>query len=270
MASNTGWMSVGELEIDAQDLGSSRSAAPAPRCGLVEQPHVLDGDHRLVGEGLEQRDLLVGEARFSARTARCTPIGPVAASAARRSDGRSRGRCASVRRRIGDPSSANMSSTCTMRRSSAASPSGRRRAADADRRRSSRIGFGRGRVCAARRSIVAVAEPEHGRTAVAQLHRRAHDGIEHRLHVGRRAADDAQDLARWRSAAPAPPCVSLNRRTFSIAITAWSAKVCSRSTSLVVKAPACARYDRDRADDLTLAQDRHGQRRPKARRRATS
>ena len=28
---------------------------------LVEQPRVLDGDHRLVGEGLHQRDLLVGE-----------------------------------------------------------------------------------------------------------------------------------------------------------------------------------------------------------------
>ena len=28
---------------------------------LGEQAHVLDGDHRLVGEGLEQGDLLVGE-----------------------------------------------------------------------------------------------------------------------------------------------------------------------------------------------------------------
>ena len=28
---------------------------------LAEQPRVLDRDHRLVGEGLEQRDLLVGE-----------------------------------------------------------------------------------------------------------------------------------------------------------------------------------------------------------------
>ena len=27
--------------------------------GLVEQPHVLDRDHRLVGEGLQQLDLLV-------------------------------------------------------------------------------------------------------------------------------------------------------------------------------------------------------------------
>ena len=28
---------------------------------FLEQPHVLDGDDRLVGEGLEQLDLLVGE-----------------------------------------------------------------------------------------------------------------------------------------------------------------------------------------------------------------
>ena len=31
------------------------------RLHLLEQPHVLDGDHRLVGEGLEQLDLLVAE-----------------------------------------------------------------------------------------------------------------------------------------------------------------------------------------------------------------
>ena len=30
--------------------------------GLVEQPHVLDRDNRLVGEGLEQCDLLVRNA----------------------------------------------------------------------------------------------------------------------------------------------------------------------------------------------------------------
>ena len=28
---------------------------------LFEQPHILDGDDGLVGEGFEQRDLLVGE-----------------------------------------------------------------------------------------------------------------------------------------------------------------------------------------------------------------
>ena len=31
------------------------------RLHLVEQAHVLDGDHRLVGEGRDQLDLLVGE-----------------------------------------------------------------------------------------------------------------------------------------------------------------------------------------------------------------
>ena len=32
-----------------------------PRLDLVEQPHVLDRDHRLVGEGGDELDLLVGE-----------------------------------------------------------------------------------------------------------------------------------------------------------------------------------------------------------------
>ena len=41
---------VGDLELAALVLD------------LAEQPRVLDGDHRLVGEGLEQRDVLVGEA----------------------------------------------------------------------------------------------------------------------------------------------------------------------------------------------------------------
>ena len=34
---------------------------PALVLDFVEQPHVLDRDHRLVGEGLDQLDLLIGE-----------------------------------------------------------------------------------------------------------------------------------------------------------------------------------------------------------------
>ena len=37
------------------------SARSVRACSSLEQPRVLDGDHRLVGEGLEQRDLVVGE-----------------------------------------------------------------------------------------------------------------------------------------------------------------------------------------------------------------
>ncbi len=45
---------------DLQDLGGR--GLPLERfLGLVEQARVLDGDHRLVGEGLEERDLIVRE-----------------------------------------------------------------------------------------------------------------------------------------------------------------------------------------------------------------
>src|SRR5262249_39704976 len=33
---------------------------------LVKQPHVLDRDHRLIGEGLDQLDLLVGKRPYGA------------------------------------------------------------------------------------------------------------------------------------------------------------------------------------------------------------
>ena len=51
--------------------------------GLVEQPRVLDRDHRLVGEGLQQRDLLVGERlRRLPQDRRCSRCrGPPTASA---------------------------------------------------------------------------------------------------------------------------------------------------------------------------------------------
>ena len=43
---------------------------------FLEQPHVLDGDHRLVGEGLEQRDLFFGKrTRPPSRRIVIAPIG---------------------------------------------------------------------------------------------------------------------------------------------------------------------------------------------------
>ena len=71
---------------------------------------------------------------------------------------------------------------------------------------------------------------------VAQATRRLGQRIEHRLQIERRAADNLQHvggrglllqrLVRSRVFA----CTSLNSRTFSMAITAWSAKVCSNWT----------------------------------------
>ena len=63
MASNTGCTSVVELLITLR-ISAGGGLLLQRLLRLVEQPHVLDRDHRLVGEGLEQRDLL------SRRTAR--------------------------------------------------------------------------------------------------------------------------------------------------------------------------------------------------------
>ena len=67
IASKTGWRSVGELEMTrrisavAVCCSSASVSVAVPGLELLEQPHVLDGDHRLVSEGLDQLDLLVGE-----------------------------------------------------------------------------------------------------------------------------------------------------------------------------------------------------------------
>ena len=66
-------------------------------------------------------------------------------------------------------------------------------------------------------------------------------------------------------------CVSLNRRTFSIAITAWSAKVCSSSIWCAAEAPGLAPGDGEHADRRAVAPQRHAEhmlRKPRA--RATS
>ena len=75
-----------------------------------------------------------------------------------------------------------------------------------------------------------VAAPRHQSHKPAPRSRRC---IEHRLHVRGRAADDAEHLGRCRLMLQglAQFCVallhSLNSRTFSMAMTAWSAKVSS-------------------------------------------
>src|SRR5207244_7250613 len=58
----------------------------------------------------------------------------------------------------------------------------------------------------------------------AQLHGAADDRVEDRLHVGLRPADDLENLGRRRLLLSAS-FVSVNRRTFSIAMTPWAAKV---------------------------------------------
>ena len=73
MALRTGPTSVGEEAITLRMLrsglvGECFGQVAGLRLNLVEQPDVLDGDHRLVGKGRDQFDLLVGEwTHFRAR-----------------------------------------------------------------------------------------------------------------------------------------------------------------------------------------------------------
>ena len=63
------------------------------------------------------------------------------------------------------------------------------------------------------------------------------------------------------SAAARARFVSLNSRTFWIAITAWSAKVCSSAAACPVNGQLLHAPQSDRTDRLTLAQQRHRERR---------
>src|SRR4029453_13462778 len=81
------------------------------------------------------------------------------------------------------------------------------------------------------------------------------DRLQHWLHVRRRLANDAQDLGRGRllfeglghlrvglrKSLGFFSCNSVNRRTFSIAMTAWSAKVWSSEISSALKPPGSRR-----------------------------
>ena len=73
---------------------------------------------------------------------------------------------------------------------------------------------------------VSFAESQHHVINPTNPRRALDDGVEHRLHIGRRTADDAEHLGRCRLMLQASrnsalrSCSSLNSRTFSMAITA--------------------------------------------------
>ena len=91
------------------------------------------------------------------------------------------------------------------------------------------------------------------------------DGVEDRLHVRGRAADDAEHLGRCRLMLQrlAQFCValasSLNSRTFSMAITAWSAKVSEQLDLFVREGTNLRTADIDHPDGNSLAQQRRRQ-----------
>ena len=88
-----------------------------------------------------------------------------------------------------------------------------------------------------RNQSVTLAEPQQHVINPANPSGALDDGIEHRLHVRRRAADDAEHLGRCRLMLQGLAiCVlGILNRAFSMAMTAWSAKVLRSAICLSVK-----------------------------------
>ena len=205
------------------------------RLQLREEAHVLDGDHGLVGEGLEERDLAVRERPARPRMTAMTPI---ATAVAQHRHGQDRAVAEAPRASLASGNSSPrpaMSATWTAAASSIARPATVPRLSEhRELRRWSPIGTGAvmGSDDAGRLAV----ETEDGAVErIAQPGGALGDGVEHGLDVGRRSRDHPQDLAgrgllleRFGQVALRVSS-SLNRRTFSMAITAWSAKVCSSS-----------------------------------------
>ena len=203
------------MSLVAVCCSSAIAQLAVARLHLLEQPRVLDGDHRLVGEGLEQLDLGVGERDRIApydvdgtdrrvafqhrhRQARAVPDGARTLGTDWIGD-------AVLRVGQGDHPALEQRA----RRHGA--PAGRGRIGAADERR--RL-WGRAAV-GGHRDHLAV-ETEHDAVeTVAQPRRALRDHVEHGLHIGGRAADDVEHLARRglilqglpaaRACSPAPP-----------------------------------------------------------------
>ena len=160
---------------------------------LVEEPHVLDRDHRLVGENLEQLDLLLRErsnllAADVDRPRAAVPRG----GAAWRAPFGTRSRLAFAQPSGYSVSSAVRSSTWIVRRSSAARPftvlrSRGRPLPDCQRRN-------RPAMLSGQPQHVAVDAEDHRVRCVAQPRGGPGNRVEHRLDVGGRARDDTEDV----------------------------------------------------------------------------
>ena len=254
--SNTGARVGHRAADDLQHLGGG--GLPLQRfLRLVEQPHVLDRDHGLVGEGLQQRDLLVAE--LDAGCACVTEIAPmpcpsrIIGTNSGRAEATGAGSCRVKSRRVGrmrvgEPRSVRRSG-CPAdgersgsswqrvhRLGMRASPRSRRhRRANAASRPQHR---GRGRpVARTARAALCTMASNTGCTSVGEL-----------LITSRISA-----VAVCRSSAS---LVSLNSRTFSIAITAWSAKVLQQLHVMVGRRARRRPRDRDHAEHGAVAHQR--------------
>ena len=155
---------------------------------FLEQPHVLDGDHGLVGEGLQKLDLRRGKGRTSCDARQCTNEFRPA------DEGERPRRCASAAESLlsGNRSAARTSGMWSV-------PCSRiQRYCGSSILISTRPDRAWNQNEPATTMTVPLAESQHQIINPTNPRRALDDRIEDRLHVRRRAADDAEHLGRCR------------------------------------------------------------------------
>jgi hypothetical protein len=156
---------------------------------LSEQADVLDGDHRLVGEGLEQRDLLAGEGPDDSPRHRNGAQRPALQD---HRDGENRSK-----RTEGGGQLRILADICDLNDGGREDRPGRH-AAVARRLGESPLGcidlFGRAAVVSDEVDQIPVESKQMGVVSFAQGGRRSDDGVEGWLSTRRRARDHPQDL----------------------------------------------------------------------------
>ena len=236
----------GELADRARQLGR-------PRLQLAQEPRVLDGDDGLVGEGLDQLDLGVGERAGRRRPSESTPIGRPPRRIGTESWLRKPSPLFRLARRGGSSrvlEVRHVDDSCLDD-----GPTG-----EARRVRGSRVdlayhrpGFGGTRRELDRNEPSVLDREDASKIGGAEAHRAVHDRGEHGLDVGldRLMTRSTSAVAVCRASASVSSRLrassSVNSRTFSMAITAWSAKVWSSAICLSENVPCLGTADRDGA-----------------------
>ena len=188
---------------------------------LVEQPHILDGDDGLIGEGLQQGDLLVAEGMHSVRRSEITPMLRLAQQGDAQNCAMSQAarHFLAVRKfvAVGGKQVTHMHRLSVDERTPGSPVTVDRPFLQTDRYRT---------VMRAETQVITILKDYDGIISIAKLAGALDDRLENRRDVGRRGGDHAEDVAapglvsqRLREIARLR-LTSSNSRAFSIAITA--------------------------------------------------
>jgi hypothetical protein len=229
---------------------------------LVEQPHVLDRDHRLIGEGLQEFDLSLVERTRLGASDHQSALDPVVAQQRHADDG------TIARERVhGNREFAVGERVANVFRLAGEQDSRRQGRPARDRRVLGHISPDRGVPALGHRPIsedVPIANADRPARAADQRHCGSHQRIEHSLQIERRAADDfqhvggrgllLQGLLRF---VEEPDIVDGDDGLIGESLEQFDLPVCERARLFA--------RDVDGADRLAVAKHRHRQRAPKPR-----